>query len=158
MSFGAPASPFLFTAGAAFSFAENMLGLLCGFTVSLLISHFWANRLFRRQLERFLAAKAPPWAAAVLQKPALAIILVRMTPGVPYVVQNCFLAPICPSRTLFLVCSLPPLMIMAVLLLKLGAGFMAGNYWLCFALVLVLAAIGFAFKWHWQRQKRGAQG
>jgi uncharacterized membrane protein YdjX (TVP38/TMEM64 family) len=90
--FGAPLSPFSLTAGSAFGPTLGMplviLFALTALTFNIMLSYFLAFRAFRPLLERLvvrLGYKLPEVAAGDATD---LIILLRVTPGVPFPVQN----------------------------------------------------------------------
>ena len=124
---GVPPSPFLLAAGAAFDLTTNFVGLVFAFSVSLVISYAYANRLFKEPLQRFLDRKAPMLAGCLQERPRTATVLVRLVPGFPYVLQNCLLAAVCRSFAAYFLVSLPPVLFMASLLVLAGRNLLAGN-------------------------------
>jgi uncharacterized membrane protein YdjX (TVP38/TMEM64 family) len=91
-SFGVPLSPFSLTAGSVF---ESSLGMplvivlaLAAVTFNIMLSYYLARRAFRPLLEKLmvrLGYKLPEVAAGDATD---LIILLRVTPGVPFPVQN----------------------------------------------------------------------
>jgi uncharacterized membrane protein YdjX (TVP38/TMEM64 family) len=145
LSFGVPAAPFLLVCGATFSFWTNLAGWTVAFAVSLAFTYFFANRLFKAQLDQFLQKKAGSLNHLIRQNTVAAVVLARLTPGFPYMLQNCFLAPICPSFTVFMFASLPPLICVAMLYTSIGGGLVHTNVTLLVlpaaVLVLMLLAV-----------------
>jgi uncharacterized membrane protein YdjX (TVP38/TMEM64 family) len=152
ISFGAPPTPFLLAAGGAFDFGTNLIGIPISYACSLTIAYVYAQRLFKRQLEQFLSAKAPHLAGLLRDNPVITTLLVRLTPGFPYVLQNCLLVTTCRSFFGFLLPSLPPLVFLAMLYASLSKSLMAGKYGLLVLLACVLGVVILAFR-HFTRQR-----
>jgi uncharacterized membrane protein YdjX (TVP38/TMEM64 family) len=151
ISFGVPPTAFLLVAGSAFEWPANLLGLAAAYTASLLLSYFWVSRLFQAYLDRFLSRQAP-WVGGLLRRnPIVTTALVRLTPGFPYVLQNCLLVPVCRRPVLFLVASLPPVLAAAVLFMSVARSFLAGKYWAGCVLAALLIGVALAFKCHAKR-------
>jgi uncharacterized membrane protein YdjX (TVP38/TMEM64 family) len=120
ISFGVPPTPFLLVAGAAFDMPTNVVGPTMSYAVSLAISFIYTKRLFPRNMEEFLAAKLPRIAKDLSKHSAIAIVIVRLTPGIPYALQNCLLASITRSFAIYFATSLFTLVPIALLYLSLG--------------------------------------
>jgi len=146
VSVGVPPTPFLLAAGAAFDFPANLLALPLAYAASLGLAFPLANRLFRRQLDAFLTAKAPVVANLLKESPALATVLVRCTPGFPYVLQNCLLVSTGQPFGRFFLASLPPLVLFGVLYLAIGKSLLAGKYGLLGLALFALVAVLFLFR------------
>lgn len=157
ISFGVPPTPFLLAAGAAFSLQVNLIGLSAAYIVSLTIAYAYAQRLFKAQLEKFIRTKAPFLATLLQENPYMTILLVRLTPGFPYVLQNCFLVAVAPSLRMFLVISLPPILLMSILLASLGKSLLAGQFTVLFVLIFLLCAIAVAFRYYVRKRVARAQ-
>jgi len=91
-SFGAPLSPFSLTAGSVFAARLGMplviVLALAAVTFNIMFSYYLARRAFRPLLEKLmvrLGYKLPEVAAGDATD---LIILLRVTPGVPFPVQN----------------------------------------------------------------------
>ncbi len=147
ISLGVPPTPFLLMAGAAYDLGTNALGLSLAYAVSLGFSFFYASRLFRRPLQTFLAAKAPLVAGVLGENPVLSTVLIRLTPGFPYVLQNCLLASTCPSFVTFFFPSLPAVLAMAMLFVGLGRSLLAGNYAWVGLLLVILGGVLLIFRY-----------
>lgn len=154
ISFGVPPTPFLLAAGAAFDSGTNLIGITIAYACSLTIAHAYAQRLFKRQLEQFITTKAPYLAGLLRNNPMTTTLLVRLTPGFPYVLQNCLLVTTCRSYGGFLWPSLPPLVLLAMLYASLGRTLMAGKYGLLVVLLIILGAVLVAFR-HVARSRAG---
>jgi uncharacterized membrane protein YdjX (TVP38/TMEM64 family) len=152
ISFGVPPTPFLLVAGAAFDFGTNLIGIPIAYACSLTIAYGYAQRLFKRQLEQFISTKAPYLAGLLRDNPMVTTLLVRLTPGFPYVLQNCLLVTTCRSYGEFLLPSLPPLVFLALLFASLGKTLMAGKYGLLVVLLFVLGVVVMAFR-HLMRRR-----
>jgi uncharacterized membrane protein YdjX (TVP38/TMEM64 family) len=146
VSFGVPPTPFLLAAGAAFDLPTNLLALPLAYGASLGLSFPLASRLFRRQLGAFLAAKAPVVAGLLKESPALSIILVRCTPGFPYVLQNCLLVSTGQRFATFFLVSLPPLLLFGLIYLAIGKSLLAGKYGLLGVVVFLLFSVLLVFR------------
>ncbi len=146
VSVGVPPTPFLLAAGAAFDLPTNLLALPLAYAASLALSFPLATRLFRRQLEAFLAAKAPVVAGLLKESPALSILLVRCTPGFPYVLQNCLLVSTSQPFARFFLVSLPPLVLFGLLYLAIGKSLLAGQYGLLGLVLFALLAVLLLFR------------
>ncbi len=146
ISFGVPPTPFLLAAGAAFDLRANLIGCSVAYVCSLSIAYTYAYRLFKRQLEEFITGKAPFLARLLQDNPVTATLLVRLTPGFPYVLQNCLLVTICRSFPGFLLPSLPPLIGLGLLYASLGQSLVAGKYGLLLVLLLLLCGVLLAFR------------
>jgi uncharacterized membrane protein YdjX (TVP38/TMEM64 family) len=140
ISFGVPPTPFLLAAGGAFDLKVSLLGLVLSYAASLVISFSYSSRLFGRQLERFLSANAPSLALLLRENSAATILLARMTPGFPYVLQNCLLSPIARFGVYFLA-SMPPLVFMGMLYVALGQNLLTGRFGLAAVLLLILGVV-----------------
>ncbi len=147
ISVGVPPSPFLLAAGAIFDLSTNVLGLSLAYAFSLSVSFFYASRLFKRQLGNFMAQKTPLLAGVLQESPAAATLLVRLTPGFPYVLQNCLLVTIARSFTGFVFVSLPPLVLISVLFSLLGKNLVSGNYLLLFFFAFMFLGIMFVARY-----------
>jgi uncharacterized membrane protein YdjX (TVP38/TMEM64 family) len=152
ISAGIPATPFLFMAGATFDVLTNIIGLSACFAFSLAISFFYANRLFKRQLGDFMQQKAPVISGILQANPIAATILVRLTPGFPYVLQYCFLVTVSRSFAAFFLASLPPVLAMATLYTLMGKNLMGGNYRLLILVGFILAAVILVMRFITQRR------
>lgn len=152
ISFGVPPTPFLLAAGAAFDFGTNLIGIPIAYACSLTIAHTYARRLFKRQLEQFLDAKAPHLAGFLKDNPVVTTLLVRLTPGFPYVLQNCLLVTTCRSFPVFLMASLPPLVFLAMLYASLSKSLLAGKYGVLALLLFLLGAVMMAFRFFARRR------
>lgn len=141
ISIGAPPTPFLLAAGAAFDLRTNLIGCSVAYVCSLSLTYAYAHRLFKRQLEDFIAAKAPFLAGLLQDHPVTATLLIRLTPGFPYVLQNCLLVTICRSLAGFLLLSLPPLIGLGLLYASLGQSLLAGQYGLLLVLLFLLSGV-----------------
>jgi uncharacterized membrane protein YdjX (TVP38/TMEM64 family) len=146
ISFGVPPTPFLLVAGATFDLATNSLGLFIGYAVSLAVAYAYAHRLFQRQLAEFLERKVPVVAGLLQESPVLATVLVRLTPGFPYVLQNCLVVGVCRSFRSYLLASLPPLVLLAILYTQLGKGLLAGNVRLIALALFALLCVAAGFR------------
>lgn len=146
ISFGVPPTPFLLAAGAAFDFGTNLIGIPIAYACSLTIAYAYARSLFKRQLEQFLTTRAPYLAGLLRNNPVITTLLVRLTPGFPYVLQNCLLVTTCRSFLGFLLPSLPPLVFLAMLYASLSKSLMAGKYGVLVLLLFVLGAVIVAFR------------
>jgi uncharacterized membrane protein YdjX (TVP38/TMEM64 family) len=141
ISFGVPPIPFLLAAGAAFGLGTNLLGFVLSYAVSLVVAYLWAKPLFKSRLDEFMTKKSPMLADVLRENSAMATVLVRLTPGIPYVVQNCLLATICRSLKSFVFLSLAPAVVCAMLFATLGKSLQARNYGLLLFVVAALAGI-----------------
>jgi uncharacterized membrane protein YdjX (TVP38/TMEM64 family) len=146
ISLGVPPTPFLLAAGGAFDFNTNLIGIPISYACSLTIAYAYAQRLFKRQLEQFISAKAPHLAGLLRDNPRTTTLLVRLTPGFPYVLQNCLLVTTCRSFWGFLLPSLPPLVFLAMLYASMSKSLLAGKYGLLAVLLFVLGAVILAFR------------
>jgi uncharacterized membrane protein YdjX (TVP38/TMEM64 family) len=146
ISFGVPPTPFLLVAGAAFDFGTNLIGIPISYACSLTIAYSYAQRLFKKQLDQFVSSKAPYLSGLLRSNPLTTTVLVRLTPGFPYVLQNCLLVTICRSYGEFLLPSLPPLVLLAMLFASLSKTLLAGKYGLLMLLIFVLGAVIVAFR------------
>jgi uncharacterized membrane protein YdjX (TVP38/TMEM64 family) len=152
ISAGIPPTPFLLMAGATFDVTTNSVGLTASFAFSLADSFFYANRLFKRQLGDFMQQKAPVISGILQANPIAATILVRLTPGFPYVLQNCFLVTVSRSFAAFFLASLPPVLAMATLYTLMGKNLMGGNYRLLILVGFILAAVILVMRFITQRR------
>jgi uncharacterized membrane protein YdjX (TVP38/TMEM64 family) len=157
VSFGVPPTPFLLAAGGAFDLPANLVALPLAYAASLGIAFPLATRLFRRQVEALLAAKAPAVGSLLKDSPTLSTILVRCTPGFPYVLQNCLLVSTGQPFGTFFLASLPPLVLFGVLYLAIGKSLLAGRYGLLGLVVFVLVAVILVFR-HLARRRAGRVG
>jgi len=158
VSFGVPPTPFLLAAGAAFGAWTNLLGFTISYTVSLVIAYTWARPLFKSRLDAFIEKKSPLLAGVLRENTAMAILLARLTPGFPYVLQNCLLASLCRSLKPFILISLPPMVAYAMLYASLGKSLAARNYGLLafFAAALVGVAVVIRFTLRRRAQTRAS--
>ena len=157
VSFGVPPTPFLLAAGAAFEFPTNLLALPLAYAASLGLTFPLATRLFRRQLEALLAAKTPAVAGLLKESPTLSTLLVRCTPGFPYVLQNCLLVSTGQPFGTFFLASLPPLVLFGVLYLAIGRSLLAGRFGLLGLVVFALVGVILAFR-HLARRRAARAG
>jgi len=153
ISVGVPPTPFLLVAGAAFSLWANLAGVLTSYTTSLAISYIYSNRLFKGLLGAWLRRRAPQVAALFQDTPWLGTVCVRLFPGFPYVLQNCFLAGICPSFRAYFLVSLPPVVASAWLYVLVGRNVFSGNYGLAVLLAAALFCTVALFRWYFSRQR-----
>jgi uncharacterized membrane protein YdjX (TVP38/TMEM64 family) len=154
ISFGAPPTPFLLAAGAAFGPWTNLLGFSLSYAISLGIAFTWARPLFKSRLEAFLAKKSPVLEGALRENGAMAILLVRLTPGFPYVLQNCLLAAVSRSIKPFIFISLPPLVGYAMLYASLGRSLAARHFGLLGFLVAALAGVAVMIRFFLRRRSQ----
>lgn len=141
ISFGVPPTPFLLAAGAAFGVLTNLVGFTISYAISLIIAYGCARPLFKRQLDAFMERKAPFVSGLLRENSVLATLLVRLTPGFPYVLQNCLLVSVSRSFRAFLLVSLPPLISLSMLYASLGRNLMAKRYGLLAFFLALLAAM-----------------
>ena len=141
ISVGVPPTPFLLAAGAAFDLGTNLIGLLFAYSLSLAISYCYGNRLFRGPMQRFLERKTPLARTFLIEHPRMAIVLVRLLPGFPYVLQNCLLAAVCRSFSSYFLVSLAPLLLMASLYILVGRSAVDRNMLLLVPVLLLLLAL-----------------
>ncbi len=152
ISVGIPPTPFLLAAGAAFSLGANLAGVLTSYAVSLVISYLYGNRLFKGTLSGWLRHRAPQVTAFFQDSPRLTTVCVRLFPGFPYVLQNCFLSGICPSFRAYFLVSLPPVVASAWLYVLVGRNVFSGNYGLAALLAAALFCTVALFRWYLSRQ------
>lgn len=143
ISVGVPPTPFLLGAGAVFDLPTNVIGLSLAFAFSLSVMYMYARRLFKRQLDNFMAEKAPVITGAMQDNPVTTTVLMRLIPGVPYSIQNCFLPSICGSFRVFFFSSMPPLIFMASMYVLLGKSLFQGNLAKVALLVVIVLAMLF---------------
>jgi len=154
ISFGLPPTPFLLVAGATFSFWTNITGLTFAFGISLTANYFFANRLFKTQFEHFLEQKASSLNHLIRQNTVIAVVIVRLTPGFPYILQNCLLASLCSNFALFFLGSLPPLLFIAMLYTAIGSGLVHANITLLVFPALALLGVFLAMRYCVLRKHR----
>lgn len=91
-AFGVPLSPFSLTAGSVFAASLGMplvIGLaLAAISFNILFSYFLARRAFRPLLEKLVVRLGYKLPAVAADDATDLIILLRVTPGVPFPVQN----------------------------------------------------------------------
>ena len=139
-SVGAPTSPFLVVAGASFDLASNVVGMLASYSVNLAATYYLGRGLFAEWPRRMMAAARLPWRLPE-EASWRVIVLVRMTPGIPFVVQSFLLASMCPRFWPYYIFSAPCALFMAGLMLFLGTGLGAGRFkQIALAVVLIVVA------------------
>lgn len=146
ISFGVPPTPFLLTAGAAFSPKINVVGFVIGYTISLAIAYGFASRLFKARLDSFMEGKFPFLAATLQKNAVITTLVVRLTPGFPYVLQNCFLVSICRNFPAFLLVSLPPLLFMSFIFAYAGKSLIEGRYPVLVGLIAFVLLVGMVWR------------
>jgi uncharacterized membrane protein YdjX (TVP38/TMEM64 family) len=127
ISLGLPPTPFLLAAGVAFDLRTNLVGVILSYGGSLSLS-FYVSRLFQPRLERFLTTKTPRIGNVIRENSISAIVLVRLTPGLPYVLQNCLLVSLSGRFVPYFIASLLPSVLLAMLLVVLSTMLLTSEY------------------------------
>ncbi|MBK1876894.1 TVP38/TMEM64 family protein [Pelagicoccus mobilis] len=140
--FWMPASPFLFLA-PVFGLQTAVLGSACALSVNLLIAWFvsgkWFRPLFVRIVSRF-GYSVPEVSSKSMVGVA---VLLRITPGVPFPLQNYLLGLARMPLPKYLGVSLPIVWATSASIIVLGESVLTGNVQL--ALIAIAAAICVAF-------------
>lgn len=145
-SVGVPTSPFLVVAGASFDLKSNAVGVVVSYSLNLVATYWLGRTVFADLLRRVLSMVRLPWANLPRQISWQVIVMVRLAPGLPYVVQSCFLASVCPRFWLYYLVSAPFVLFMAGLLLFLGSSFNSGRLKLIILAVCLLVVAALALK------------
>jgi uncharacterized membrane protein YdjX (TVP38/TMEM64 family) len=139
-----PASVFYITAGPLYGIALSLAWIAPALALNALLVHMLAHSMLRPPLERLVArtGRALPEMGAHRDQ-NLFILLVRITPGIPYFLQSWVIALSGVRRTPFILLSVATQMLYAAGFVILGRSAFAGRAGLAVSAValLVVASI-----------------
>jgi uncharacterized membrane protein YdjX (TVP38/TMEM64 family) len=147
-----PISPFYLAAGPLFGFKTALLWIAPAVAVNQILAHALTDGVMRPSLEALLSQRG-----YLIPRPktereeSLLTALIRVTPGVPYAVQNWILGLAGVDRTRYLAISWPIQMLYAIAWVMLGESAFegrAGTAMVAIGLVIVLALVA---RWTGQR-------
>ncbi|MDQ8179905.1 hypothetical protein [Pelagicoccus sp. SDUM812005] len=154
--FWMPLSPFLILA-PAFGIETAIVGSTCALTFNVLISWFvsgkWFRPLFERLVNRF-GYSVPDISGRRMLGFAL---LLRITPGVPFPLQNYLLGLAGMPLGQYLAVSLPIIWIISSSLILLGESIMSGNARLAIIGIFVAVAVALGFR-YWRGKLEAKNG
>jgi uncharacterized membrane protein YdjX (TVP38/TMEM64 family) len=136
-----PASLFYVTAGSIYGITPSLVWIIPVLVVNSLIVHWASSSFLRPGLEWLVERRghAVP-ALAAKSDQILFISLIRITPGIPYFLQNLILALAGVDRLPFLLISVPVQMIYATGFVALGRSAFDGELGLAVAAIALIAA------------------
>ncbi len=141
-----PLSPFLIMA-PAFGIETAIVGSLSALTVNVIVSWFvsgkWFRPLFERVVNRF-GYSVPD----ISDKSMVGFaVLLRITPGIPFPLQNYLLGLAGMPLVKYLAVSLPIIWIVSASLILLGESIMSGNGRLAIIGIFVAVAVALALRY-----------
>lgn len=150
---GIPNTPLFVLAGATFDLKTALIGCSIATAINLILSHWLARRWLRDWLTRFLARWhfKPP--TVNVDNALTALLLVRVTPGLPAALRNYAAALIDVPFPVYLIASWTTTLIYAVGLIVLGDSLSNSNLTEAgVAVVLLGMALG-AIVWFLKHQR-----
>jgi len=140
--FGAPTSPFVIACGAVgipqFGLWPTVLATLLAISLCMIWNYWIARSLFRGFFARFLASKEHLLPEGKSGNFLLFAILLRITPGVPLVIQNYFLGFLKMPFRKYLFVSIPAQAIHTPFYVISGGALVEGNFLLLLGALLVI--------------------
>lgn len=135
-SLWAPVSPFLLLAGAIYDLPTALGGCAAALAVNMALSWLLAGRLFRPLFERLVHRFGYSVPKMKKQSMLTIAVLLRITPGMPFPLQNYLLGLARMPFGLYMGVSLPLTLVMAFSIILFGDAILKGN------MTVVLLAIG----------------
>lgn len=140
--FGAPTSPFVIACGAVgipqFGLWPTILATLLAISLCMIWNYWVARSLFRGFFARFLASKEHLLPEGRSGNFLLFAILLRITPGVPLVIQNYFLGFLKMPFRKYLLVSIPAQAIHTPFYVISGGALVEGNFLVLLGALLVI--------------------
>lgn len=143
-----PISPFYVAAGPLFGFAAALAWIAPAIAVNQLLAHRLTDGILRPSLEALLAAHG-----YVIPRPrttteqTLMTALIRVTPGVPYAIQNWILGLAGIERARYLMISWPIQMLHATAWVLLGQSAFEGRFGVATLAVFLIVAFALVARW-----------
>jgi len=143
-----PISPFYVAAGPLFGFGQSLLWIGGAVALNQLLAHYLAAGMLRPMLEGFLSERGH-----AIPKPRnpseerLLTVLIRITPGPPYALQNWILGLAGIERRRYLIISWPIQMTHATAWVLLGQSVFEGRTGVIFAAIGLIICLGILARW-----------
>lgn len=145
---GLPASPFIVAGAAAFGKGIGFLGAFAALVLSLSLSHLLTTRLLRAQVARLLGRLGYSIPQVPAHEARNLTLLMRLTPGMPLVIQNYTLPMAGVPLSTNLVLTLPVQGCVALGFVFLGDAFTKGNVGKAVVGAMLLAAVAIGVGWY----------
>ena len=153
--FGVPVSPFLIAA-SAFGATVAVLGCVVALSINMALGWLIAGRLFRPFFERLVArfGYAPPQLSPGSM--VSAALLLRITPGIPFPLQNYLLGLARMPFGRYMAVSVPTNAAVACVIVLAGDAILKGNGALALLALAAGIALVLALRWARLRYRRAA--
>lgn len=144
--FWVPVSPFLLLA-PAFGREEAVIGSACALSINLLLAWFVSGKLFRPLFVR-MVARFGYSVPEISDKSMIGVaVLLRITPGMPFPLQNYLLGLARMPLVKYLAVSLPIVWATSASVVLLGESIMTGNVQLAVIAIAVAVAVALALRY-----------
>ncbi len=153
--FGAPIALFLVLCGR-FSWDIALIGVVLAGLANLSLSYLIAHSVARPLLQRLLSRSRYRIPSVTADNQFQVLLITRLTPGIPYAIQNYVLGVTRMPFWLYLSFSLLVLIAWAVAFITLGQSFFNGQPWLAVAGLLLILGTGLLGQSLLKRQQRKA--
>lgn len=151
--FGAPIALFLVLCGR-YSWDVALIGVLLAGLVNLSLSYLIAHSLARPLLQRLILRGRYRIPTVTPGNQFRVLLITRLTPGIPYAIQNYLLGVTRMPFGLYLWFSLLVLLLWAVAFITLGQSFFQGQPWLAAGGLLLILCLSLLAQHLLRRQPR----